>query len=150
LFALPLAGRHAILARLLLLLVELFHMLLDFLALADVVARGVMHREPCAAVVTARHLMGALVVSWATTPTNHYSSSCSSGGASQGLVVATDLLAVVVATALSSRTRIGLAYFPCLWGRWRMPSMTLCGPGALVHQAEELGDVLYVTRGQLL
>jgi hypothetical protein len=44
LFALPLAGRRDILAQLSMLLMELFHELLDFPALSDDVVRGVMHR----------------------------------------------------------------------------------------------------------
>jgi hypothetical protein len=31
-----------------------------------------------------------------------------------------------------------------------MPGMPFCGPGTLVRQAEELGDVLHVMCGQLL
>jgi hypothetical protein len=106
LFALPLAGRRAFLARLLLLLVELFHKLLDFLAITHTVACGVMYRASCATVIAARHLMGVLVASWASASTGRSSSSCGSGGAGQRLVVATGfllLVPVVVAAALGVR-----------------------------------------------
>jgi hypothetical protein len=72
LFAIPLAGRCALLARLLLLLTELFHELLDFPSLSDTVTHGVMHQAPHAAVIATRHLTGALVISRFMVPTCHH------------------------------------------------------------------------------
>jgi hypothetical protein len=98
--------------------------------------------------------MGALVVSRAMTPTSHRCSCSGSGCPSQWLVViASSLLLIIlvfVAAALSSDTFTTCANLPCLWGRWLMLGTTFCGPGALVHHGEELGDVMYVMRGQLL
>jgi hypothetical protein len=135
LFSFPLAGRRVVLAQLLLPLTELLRELLDISALSGVVVRGVMHRAPCASIVTIERFMGVLVILQAMAPTSRCWSSCSSMGTSQRLVVATDplifllVVAVVViivfATALSSSTRIGLSCFLRLWGRWRMPSTAL-------------------------
>jgi hypothetical protein len=114
LFALPLVGRHAFLAWLLLFFMELFHELLDHPALTCTMAHGVMHRASGATVVAARRMMGALVPSWDFAPTCRHSCSC--GGTSQWLAIATDLLVVVVA-ALSSGPHVGLAILACLLGR---------------------------------
>jgi hypothetical protein len=57
---------------------------------------------------------------------------------------------VLAATSLGSSTRIGLGTLPRLWSRWGVPGMTFYGLGALVCQAEELYDILYVMRGELL
>jgi hypothetical protein len=141
---------------------ELFRKLLDLPVLLDVVAPGIVYRASCAAVVATGCLMGALVTSWTMAPTR----CCSSGCPDQCLILVASLLllllliiiiivvvvvvVIVVAAALSSAIHIGLAWLPCLWGRWRMPSRTLYSPGTFVHQAEELGDILHVVRGQLL
>jgi hypothetical protein len=61
LFALPLVGRHVILARLLHLLVELFYELLDLPALRRAMAREVVHRALHAAVVAIGWLAGRLL-----------------------------------------------------------------------------------------
>jgi hypothetical protein len=68
LFTLPLAGRRAILAQLLLLIMELFCKLLDFPALSNAMVPRFMHRALCAIVVAAGHLTRVLVISRATTP----------------------------------------------------------------------------------
>jgi hypothetical protein len=69
LFALPLMGRHTILARLLLhLLTELLCELLDFPTLLGVVVPRVVHQTLGATTVAAGRLMGLLVTSQATTP----------------------------------------------------------------------------------
>jgi hypothetical protein len=118
LFALPLAGRHAFLMRLLLSFMKLFRELLDFLALTHAVACRVMHRASDATVVPAGRLIGAFVASWASAPTCRR--RCRYGDSSQRLVVAADLLllllviVVVVAATLSSGARIGLAILACL------------------------------------
>jgi hypothetical protein len=85
-------------------------------------------------------------------PTCCGSRSYGGAGSRQQLVVAADLLLLVVlvfaATSLSDSARIGLAILPHLWGRWGLPGTTLCGPGTLVHQGEELCDILDVMRGE--
>jgi hypothetical protein len=61
LFSLPLVGRCALLARLLLLFAKLFRELLDLSALTCNVAHGVVYRASCATVITNRgtnHLVG--------------------------------------------------------------------------------------------
>jgi hypothetical protein len=63
LFALPLAGRCAILALLLHLIAELFCELLDLPAFQCGMARGVVHRALHAAVITIGQLMGAFITS---------------------------------------------------------------------------------------
>jgi hypothetical protein len=118
LLALPLAGRCAFLAWLLLFLTELFRGLLDLPALTHVVARRLMYGASSATIVAVGHLTGVLVASWVSAPTCLYSYSC--GGSSQQLVVVVGLLlllAFVVASALSSSPCIGLAILACLWGR---------------------------------
>jgi hypothetical protein len=80
LFTFPLVRRRALLAQLLLFLMELLCELLDLLTPTHVVARRVMHQAFGAAVITAGCLTGALVASWASASTCHYSCSC--GGAS--------------------------------------------------------------------
>jgi hypothetical protein len=105
-------------AWLLLFLVELFRELLDLLTLSLTVAHGVMHQASRVIIIATGHLMGALVTSWATAPTNRCNSSCGSGSTSQWLVVAASLFLVVVlifvATSLSYGTRIWLAGLPHL------------------------------------
>jgi hypothetical protein len=69
------------------------------------------------------------------------------------LVAASLLLVVVVitvATALGLCPGVGLALPLCHLGDWGVPSTTLCSLGALVHQAEERGDILNVVGGELL
>jgi hypothetical protein len=63
LFALPLAGRRAILARLLHLLAELFCELLDLPALRRAMAREVVHWALCATIVAVGQLARAFVAS---------------------------------------------------------------------------------------
>jgi hypothetical protein len=114
LFALPLVGRRAFLAQLLLLLTELFHELLDLPALTCAVACGVMHRASSTVVVTIGHLTRALVSSWASAPT--YRHNCSCGGTNRRLVIAVGLVLlvlVVVATlngGLYVRPSVALAH----------------------------------------
>jgi hypothetical protein len=60
LFALPLAGRRAITALLLQLLMVLFYELLDFPALLDVVEHGVVHWTMHPSIIAAGRLMGRL------------------------------------------------------------------------------------------
>jgi hypothetical protein len=75
LFALPLAGRGAVLVLLLHLVTELFHELLDLSVFRRGVACGVVHRALHATVITIRQLTGVFVASWPpTAPTRHYSS----------------------------------------------------------------------------
>jgi hypothetical protein len=125
------------LARLLLLLAELFRELLDLLAFSSALACVVMHRTSRATIIAVGLLMGALVI--AQEPASTSCCSCSGGCPGQRLVVAVGLLllivlaiVVVVVATLSSRSRIRLAYLPCFWGRWRMPVMAFYGPGSLV------------------
>jgi uncharacterized protein (DUF58 family) len=61
LFALPLAGRRAFLAWLLLLFMELLHEILDFPSLTRAVGCRVMHRASGAAIIATERLTGALV-----------------------------------------------------------------------------------------
>jgi hypothetical protein len=96
LFSLPLARRRAFLVRLLLLLAELFHELLDLLALTRTVAHGVLYRASGTAVIAVGCLIGALVTSWASASTCHCSSSYGSGGTGQRLVVTVSFLLIVV------------------------------------------------------
>jgi hypothetical protein len=42
-----------------------------------------------------------------------------------------------------------LGTLPHFWSRRGMPGMALCGPGAFVHQAKKLRDILDVMRGEL-
>jgi hypothetical protein len=117
LFALPLAGRCAIITLLLQLLMVLLHEFLHFPALLDDVTCRVVLWAARASVVAARHLMGVLVTLGTSAPT-HRGSSCYSGGStSQRLVLATGLLVVVLvlaATYLGSIAHIGLATLPRL------------------------------------
>jgi hypothetical protein len=96
--------------------------------------------------------MGALVTLGILAPTCCGSGSCGGAGSRQQLVVAADLLLLVVlvfaATSLSDSAHIGFAILPHLWGTWGLPGTTLCGPGTLVHQGEELCDILDVMRGE--
>jgi hypothetical protein len=96
LFALSLAGRCALLAQLLLLLVELLHELPDFPALSHAVVCGVMHRAMRATVIAAGCLTGVFVTMWTSAPGRRYNISCDGGSSSQRLVIAADLLLVVV------------------------------------------------------
>jgi hypothetical protein len=66
---------------LLLLLTELFHELLDLLALLGVVAVGVVHWASRPALVSTRGLVRSLVTMWATTHTGHCCDSSSNGSA---------------------------------------------------------------------
>jgi hypothetical protein len=97
--------------------------------------------------------MGVLVTSGTSAPT-HHGSSCRSGSSSQRLVIIVGLLLHVVlvltATSLGSNAHIGLGTLPYLWSRRGVLGMALYGPGALVHQVEELCDILDVMRGELL
>jgi hypothetical protein len=78
LLAFPLAGRRAITARLLLLLlVELFHELLDLSALLGVVAPGVVHRAPQPTLIDILGLARSVVTTWAAAPTGR---CCNIGG----------------------------------------------------------------------
>jgi hypothetical protein len=76
LFALTLAGRYAIAALRLRLLVVPFRELLDFLALLDTVACGVVHWIMRPSIIVVRSLTGALVTSGTSTPTCRGSSNC--------------------------------------------------------------------------
>jgi hypothetical protein len=82
---------------------------------------------------------------WAKAPTGRNSS----GGTSQRLVVATDLLLLlfVFAAALSSGFCIRLASSLCVWDRLRMLGMPFCSPVAFVHQAKELEDIFHFMCG---
>jgi hypothetical protein len=64
LFALPLAGRRAVLMQLLHLFTELFRELLDLPALQRAMARGVVHWALRVVVVAIGQLTGAFVASW--------------------------------------------------------------------------------------
>jgi hypothetical protein len=134
-------------------LAVLLHEFLHFPILLSAMACRVVHWATCAFVITVRRLIGALVTSGTSTPT-HRGSSYDGGSSSQRLVVASDLLLVVVlvfaATSLGGSTHIGLATFPRLWGRWGVPGTALCGPGTLVHQEDELNDILDVMHGEIL
>jgi hypothetical protein len=93
LLAFPLAGRRAVMmGLLLLLLVELFHKLLDLPALLSAVAPGVVDRAPRSALITAEGLAWSLVAAWATTPISH----CCDSGACQRFVVVGLLLPILV------------------------------------------------------
>jgi hypothetical protein len=71
LIAFSLAGRHAVVAQLLLLLLaELLHELLDLSALLGTVAPGVVHRTLQMTLVTVGGLSQLLVTAWATAPTS--------------------------------------------------------------------------------
>jgi hypothetical protein len=82
LFALPLAGRHAIVALLLQLLVVMFCEFLDFPALLSVVVHRVVHWATRAFVIAAGRLMGAHVTSGALAPTHHGNSNSGGGSSS--------------------------------------------------------------------
>jgi hypothetical protein len=135
------------------LLAVLFYELLDFSAFSDVVACGVVHRATCATIIAIGYLVGTLVAPWAPAPT--YRCCRRSGrGTGQWLIVATSLLVVVVVVlaAASLGCSIGdrLAVFSHLWGRQCMPDSALRSPGALVREAEELGNILDVVHSELL
>jgi hypothetical protein len=69
LIAFSLAGRHAVVAQLLLLLLaELLHELLDLSALLGTVAPGVVHQTSQMTLVTIGGLSQLLVTAWATAP----------------------------------------------------------------------------------
>jgi hypothetical protein len=133
---------------------ELLCELIDFPTLSRAVALGVVHQATRATVITVRRLMGAFVTSWTSAPDRCCSSSCGGGSSSQWLVIAVSLFLLVVlilaAATLDCSARIGLATLPRLWGRWGVPGIALNGPGAFVHQVEELSDILDVMRDELL
>jgi hypothetical protein len=81
LLALPLVGRRAIMALLLHLFAELFHELLDLLALQCGMARGVVHRALRATVIAIGRLTGAFV---ASRPTTARTRRCSCGSGRSG------------------------------------------------------------------
>jgi hypothetical protein len=150
LLALPLAGRRAILALLLYLFTELFCELLDLPALRRGMARGVVHRALCAAIIAIGRLTGAFVASRpATAPTRRCSSG--SGRFGQRLVAANLLLVVVaVAATLGLGPDAGLALPLCHLGGWEVPGATFRSLGTLVRQAEEHGHILDIVGGVLL
>jgi hypothetical protein len=76
LFALPLAGRHAIATLLLQLLTVLFCELFDLPTLLDAVAHGVVLWTMGPSIITVGCLMGALVTSGTSAPTCRDSSNC--------------------------------------------------------------------------
>jgi hypothetical protein len=154
LLAYLLAGRRAIVARLLLLLlVELLHDLLDLPTLIGDVASGVVHRALRPTLVAAGGLVWSLVSAWALAHTSCCCDSSDSGSTCQRLIVVVGLLLLhilVLATALSSGIYFGLADLPCLWSRLGVPCMPFCSPGSLVRQVEELRDIFHLMCGQLL
>jgi hypothetical protein len=117
----PLAGRHAVTTRLLLLLLmELCHELLDLPALLGAVVPRVVHRAPRPALIA----VGGLALL---------------------------LLPIhVLATALSSGIYFRLTGLPYLRSRLGVPCTPFCSPDALVRQAEELRDIFHLMGGQLL
>jgi hypothetical protein len=120
LLVLPLSGRCAIMARLLLLLIaELLHKLLDLPVLLRVVVPGVMYWAPRTALITVGGLSQSLITTWAMAPASHSSISNGSRSTSQWLVVADGLLLLlfVFVAALSSDICIKPADFPYLWGK---------------------------------
>jgi hypothetical protein len=135
LLAFPLAGRRAIVAKLLLvLLTELLCELLDLSALLGTMAPGIVHWAPRPTLVAPGGL-ASLVTAWAATPTSRCSNSGCSGSTCQQLVVAAVgllLLILVLATALSSGIYFRLASLPYLRSRLGVPCMPFCGPGTLV------------------
>jgi hypothetical protein len=135
LLAFPLAGRHAIMAQLLLLLLmELFCKLLDLLALLSVMVPGVVHRALLPALIAIGGLVQSLVTMWAMAPNSRCSDSSNNESSCQQLVVIGFLVVVVVlAAALSSGIYLRLVGLPCLRSRLEVPCMPLCSPGALVH-----------------
>jgi hypothetical protein len=104
--------RCTIFALLLLLLVDLFHKLLDFLAPLGAATLGVMHQASLASLIVAERLMWVLDTLWAMAPT----SRCSYSGGSIGqlLVLPTNLLLLLFAAALGSSIYVGLIHLPCL------------------------------------
>jgi hypothetical protein len=118
LFALPLAGRCAIIVLLLQLLAVLFREFLDFPALLSVVACRVVYWAMCASIIAVERLMEALDTSGTSVPTRHGSSSYGGGSSSQRQVIVTGLLLIVVlnlaATSLGSSARIKLGTLPLL------------------------------------
>jgi hypothetical protein len=107
-----------------------------------------------ASIIATGRLTGALVTSGALAPTHRGSSNCGDGSSSLRLVIAIDLLLflvlVLAATSLGSSTHFRLGTLPHLWNRRGVPGTALCGPNALVRQAEELCDILDVMHGELL
>jgi hypothetical protein len=101
------------LALLLLLLVDLFHKLLDLPALLSAVTLRVKHRAPLATLIADGRLIRPLVTTWAMTPTSRC--RCSSGSSGDRLVLVTNLfLLLLLAAALGSHIGVGLAGLPCL------------------------------------
>jgi hypothetical protein len=125
--ALLLAGRRAVLVRLLLLfLAELLYEFFHLLALG-VVAHRVLQQAFPVAVVGVGRLTGALVTTRATAPP----AIAALGALANGLSLPSAFFFFfLLATTLSSGIYIRLS---CFWSRRRMPGTTLYGPGALVH-----------------
>jgi hypothetical protein len=147
--AFPLAERRAVMVGLLLiLLVELFHKLLDLPALLSAVAPGVVDRAPRSALVAARGLAWSLVTAWATAPISRCCDSGGSGSACQQFVVVGLLLPILVlATALSSGIFFRLANLPCHQSRLGVPCTPFYSPGTFVCQVEELRDIFHLVGG---
>jgi hypothetical protein len=133
LFALPLAGRHAILV-LLHLFAELFRELLDLPALHHGMARGVVHRALHATVIAIRWLTEVFPT---MAPTRHC--SCGGGCPGQQLVAASLLLLIVVvaiATAWGLGPGAGRSALPlCRMGSWGVSSAAFA---AKVHLSAKL------------
>jgi hypothetical protein len=96
LLAFPLAGRHAVTAWLLLLLLtELLHDLLDLLALLGAVAREVVHRKPWSALITVRGLARSLIAMWAMTPPSAATTVATVGAPTSGLLFLLDFFFLI-------------------------------------------------------
>jgi hypothetical protein len=60
------------------------------------------------------------------------------------------VVVIAVTAALGLCAGVGLALLLHCLGGWGVPSMALCSPDALVHQAKEHRDILVVVGGELL
>jgi hypothetical protein len=90
LLVLPLSGRCAIVARLLLLLIaELLHKLLDLPVLLHVVVPGVMYWAPRTALITVGGLSQSLITTWAMAPLATAASATAVGAPASGLLLPT-------------------------------------------------------------
>jgi hypothetical protein len=97
LLAFPLAGSYAVIVRLLLLLLmELFHKVLDLPTLLSIVVPGVVHQAPRPALIAVGELARSLVTVWAMAPTSCCCDSSNSGSACQQLVVVIGLLLIII------------------------------------------------------